>query len=240
MKYLLSLLFLLPCMGFSQSQKDIDTVAIAIIDKMGEVLGSLEAVSFDLGTVHDEANESGMLERRFNTHRVFMRGPDRFAIRSHGEKGNRGYWYNGSFMTWFSYDENNYVTLPAQGNIINAIDSVNTTFGIRFPGVDILYPSFADDLIAEFDQIQFAGIKEVEGVDCLHILAENKNLNFQLWIENGAFYLPRKYLIFKKGDAPEVSEGTFTSWDTNASLPDAIFEFTPPKHANLISIMPKN
>ncbi len=240
MKHLLYLLVWLPALGFSQSQKDIDTVAIAIIDKMGEVLGSLEAVSFDLSTVHDEANEAGLLERQFNSHRVFMRGPDRFTIRSHGDKGSRGYWYNGSFMTWYSYDQNNYVTLPAQGSIISAIDSVNTTFGIQFPGVDILYPSFADDLLAEFDQIQFAGIKTVEGIECLHILAENQTWNFQLWIENGAFYLPKKYLIFKKGNTPEVNEGTFNNWDTNVSLPDAIFEFTPPQNANLISIMPKN
>ena len=239
MKQLFSLLLLLPLFGFSQSQKDVDTIAIAIIDKMGEVLGSLEAVSFDLSTVNDETNEAGMLERRFNSHRVFMRGPDRFTIRSHGEKGNRGYWYNGSFMTWYSYDENNYVTLPAQGSIINAIDSVNTTFGIQFPGVDILYPSFADDLIAEFDQIQYVGIKDVGDTECLHLIAENKTLNFQLWIENGAFYLPKKYLIFKKGDAPEANEGTFSNWDTNVALPDAIFEFTPPKNATLISIMPK-
>lgn len=240
MKHLFALLLLLPLSGFSQSPKNIDTVAIAIIDKMGEVLGSLEAVSFDLNTVHDEANEAGLLERHFNSHRVFMRGPDRFTIRSQGDKGSRGYWYNGAFMTWYSYDQNNYVTLPAQGSIINAIDSVNTTFGIQFPGVDILYPSFADDLIEEFDQIQFAGIKDVEGTECLHILAENQTWNFQLWIENGAFYLPKKYLIFKKGNAPEVNEGTFYSWDTNGALPDAIFEFTPPKNANLISIMPKN
>lgn len=240
MKHLFALLLLLPLFGFSQNQKNVDTVAIAIIDKMGEVLGSLEAISFDLNTVHDEANESGLLERRFNSHQIFMRGPDRFAIRSHGEKGNRGYWYNGSFMTWYSYDQNNYVTLPAQGSIISAIDSVNTTFGIQFPGVDILYPSFADDLIAEFDQIQYAGMKDVEGTNCLHIIAESESLNFQLWIENGAFYLPKKYLIFRKGDAPEVDEGTFGSWDTNVTLPDAIFEFTPPKNANLISIMPKN
>ncbi len=240
MKHLFALLLLLPLFGYSQSQKDIDTIAIALIDKMGEVIGSLEAVSFDLSTVHDEANESGMLERQFNSNQIYMRGPDKFTIRSQGEKGNRGYWYNGSYMTWFSYDQNKYVTLPVQGTIINAIDSVNTTFGLQFPGADILYPSFADDLIAEFDKIHYVGIKNLEGTECFHIIAENQTFNFQIWIENGAFYLPRKFLIIKKGDAPEVSEGTFGRWNTDADMPDAIFEFTPPVNAELISIMPKN
>ena len=240
MKHLLYLLLLLPIAGLSQEEKAVDPIAIALIDKMGEVIGSLEACSFDLSTVHDDANESGMLERQFDAHSIYMRGPDKFTIRSRGDGGNRGYWYNGSFMTWYSYDENNYVTIPAPNTIISAIDSVNNTFGMRFPGADILYPSFADDILEEFDNIQFAGIKSLEGTDCFHIIAENENLNFQLWIENGAFYLPKKYLIHQKGDTPEIIEGTFTAWITNAALPDEVFEFTPPKNADLISIMPKS
>lgn len=240
MKHFFALLFLLPLSVFAQGPKNIDTLAIAIIDKMGEVIGDLEAVSFELNTVHDEANEAGMLERRFNTSQIYMRGPDKFTIRSRGEKGNRGYWYDGSFMTWYSYDQNKYVTLPVQGSIIHAIDSVNTTFGLQFPGADILYPSFADDLIEEFDAIQFVGLKDLSGTECFHIIAENKSWNFQIWIENGAFYLPKKFLIFRKGEAPELSEGTFGEWDMHAAMPDAIFEFTPPANAELISIMPKN
>lgn len=238
-RILLLFLWLPPLLGFSQDQKDIDPIAIALIDKMGAVIGSLEACSFDLETVHDEVNQSGMLERHFDVHRILLRGPDRFTIRSRGSKGNRGYWYNGSYLTWYSFDENNYVTIPAPTDIIHAIDSLNTTYGLQFPGADIFYPSFADDLLAEFENIAYAGIKTVEGVECFHIIAENDSYNFQLWIENGAYYMPRKYLILIKGEVPEIFEGTFDSWDTQAALPDAIFEFIPPKNAELISIMPR-
>lgn len=240
MKHLFFLFFLLSLAGFSQTQKEIDTVAISLIDKMGEVIGSLEASSFDLSTVHDEVNQDGLLERKFESHKIFLRGPDKLTIRSRGEKGNSGYWYNGSFLTWYSYNENNYVTIPAPDNIISTIDSVHTTFGISFPGADILYPSFGDDILGQFDKVQFAGIKTIGDWECFHIIAENQDYNFQLWIDNGTFYLPRKYLVVHKGATPEILEGTFSSWDTNALLPDAIFEFTPPKNARLISIMAKN
>lgn len=239
MKYLLSFLLLLPLAGHAQEEETVDPIAIALIDKMGVVIGSMEACSFDLSTVHDDTNETGMLERRFDSHSIFMRGPDKFTIRSKGDGGNRGYWYEGSLMTWYSYDENNYVTLPVPDNIISAIDSVNATFGMQFPGADIFYPSFADDILVDFKNVRYAGMKTLGDRECFHIIAENDSYNFQLWIENGAFYLPRKYLILRKGDTPEIYEGTFHSWDTNAALPDEIFEFTPPKNATLISIMPK-
>ena len=239
MKRLLFLLLCLPLLGFSQEQKDIDPVAISLIDKMGRVIGSLETCSFNLTTVHDETNEDGLLERKFENHQVNFRGPDRMAVRSRGGSGNKGYWYNGSVLTWYSYDENNYITLPVPKTIIKTIDSVNTTFGFRFPAADLFYPSIGDDIIEEFDKIKFVGIKKLGTADYFHIIAENETYNFQLWIENGAYYLPKKYLVIRKGDAPLIEEGTFDNWITNASMPDEIFEFTPPKDAELISIMPR-
>ena len=236
----LFLLVMLPLPGVSQDSKEVDPIAIALIDKMGEVLGDMEACSFLLSTVHDEENETGMLERSFDSHRIYMRGPDRFTVRSQGNKGTRGYWYNGAFLTWYSFDENNFVTIPAPATSLSTIDSVNATFGLQFPGADILYPSFGDDILEAFSNIRYAGIKSIGDAECFHIIAENDTHNFQLWIENGAFYLPRKYLILRKGSSPEIFEGTFESWDTGAQLPDGIFEFTPPKNADLISIMPKS
>lgn len=234
------LLFLLTLSGYAQTSKNVDPIAISLIDKMGAVIGGLEACSFDLLSSHDTKNSDGLWERSFDASEVFFSGPDKMAIHSTGNSGNEGYWYNGEQITWYSYDENNYVTIPAPETIIKTIDSVNTVFGMRFPAADLFYPSFGDDLIEGFDTIDYKGIKSVEGVDCFHIIAENTSMNFQLWIENGAFYLPRKFLIYKKGNDSELTEGTFVNWDTNPSLPNEIFEFTPPADSDLISIMPKN
>lgn len=239
MKRFLSLLLCLPLLGFAQEQKDIDPIAISLIDKMGAVIGSLETCSFNLTTVQDQKNEAGLLERTFGNHQVYFRGPDKMAVRSRGGEGNKGYWYNGSLLTWYSYDQNNYITLPAPNTIIKTIDSLHTTFGFRFPGADIFYPSFGDDILAEFDTVKFAGIKRLGDVDYFHIIAENDAYNYQLWIENGAYYLPKKYLIIRKVGEPLIEEGTFKDWVTDGVMPDEIFEFTPPEDADLISIMPK-
>lgn len=238
--FILSLAFMATIFGYAQTEKTIDPIAISLIDKMGTVIGGLEACSFEFHSVDDSRNLDGLWERKFDSHEVFFRGPDRMAIHSRGNNGNEGYWYNGELITWYSFDENNYVTVPAPETIIKTIDSVNSVFGMRFPAADLFYPSFGDDVLENFDTVYYAGIKSVEGVDCYHIIAENDTLNFQLWIENGTFYLPKKFLIFNKGSDHDLTEGTFENWDTNPSLPDEIFEFTPPANSDLISIMPKN
>ena len=233
------LFLLLPFLGFSQGEKDVDPVAIGLIDKMGAVIGSFGTCAFSLSTVYDEPNQDGLLEREFEEHEVYFRGPDRMTVRSTGDRGNRGYFYNGSLFTWYSYDENNYVTVPAPGTIIETIDSLNTTFGFRFPAADFFYPAFGDDLLEEFDTVKFVGIKAFGDHEYFHIIAENETYNFQLWIENGAYYLPKKYLIIRKEPSLSMEEGTFDDWITNPSMPDEIFEFTPPGDADLIDIMPK-
>ena len=240
MKRLLFLLLWLPLTGFSQEQKDIDPVAISLIDKMGGVIGSFGTCSFNLSTVYDETNQEGLLERKFENHKVYFRGPDKMAVRSRGEKGNKGYWYNGSVLTWYSFDENNYVTIPTPDTIIETIDSLNTTFGFRFPAADFFYPAFGDDLLEEFDTIKFSGIKTLGDAEYFHIIAENDTYNFQLWIENGAYYLPKKYLIIRKAPGLFMEEGTFDNWITNPSMPDEIFAFPLLTLLALIDIMPKN
>ena len=92
MKRLLFFLLWLPLTGFSQEQKDIDPVAISLIDKMGGVIGSFGTCSFNLSTVYDETNQEGLLERKLESHKVYFRGRDKMAVRSRRENGNKGYW----------------------------------------------------------------------------------------------------------------------------------------------------
>ncbi|MBL7471175.1 DUF2092 domain-containing protein [Robertkochia sediminum] len=243
MKNYISLLIfcLIPLFGISQAPKQVvDSIAIGLIDKMGQILGGMESCTLKLSTMQDQVNEQGLYERRFNTHDVYLSGPNRFAIRSRGNSGDQGYWYDGALLTWYSYDENNYVTIPSSSNIIATIDSVHTAFGVNFPGTDVLYPSLADDVLENFDMVRYVGIKTLKGMECFHIIAESETHNFQLWIENSTLYLPRKYLIMKKGPTPEIFECTYESWDSGEQLPDALFKFTPPENARLISIMPKS
>ncbi|PQB06058.1 DUF2092 domain-containing protein [Aureitalea marina] len=221
----------------SQSDKDIDQVAVDILDKMSDVIGEIESCAFQLVKDEDFINDDGMVERRRTHTTSYFKGPDRFAIRSRGHKGNKGYWYNGETLTYYSFDENNYVVLPTPNTSMATIDSLHVTFGMRFPAADLFYPSFTDDVIDAFDRVKFAGMKQVDGKDYFHVVAENRQLIFQLWIGNDGFYMPQMYAYTIKGDQPRSVSATFKAWELGVELPNPMFEFTPPDGARLISIM---
>jgi hypothetical protein len=233
-------LSLITTFGYAQETTKIDTVAVDLIDKMSAVIGELGSVSFELVTASDAMNDLMENERNFGTHEIQMFGPDKMAIHSRGDKGNRAFWYNGEVLTYYSFDENNYVTVEAPDTIITMIDSMHATYNFKFPAADLFYPTLTDDILDNFDSVKYLGLKMVDGQECFHIMGSSKTMSFQLWIANDAFFLPKRYLFIDKEKSFQQHEGTFTNWELNPTLPESMFDFVPPKKAKLISILSKS
>lgn len=236
----IGLIFLILSFNSYSQIPQIDTVAIMLLDKMGSVIGEFESCSFTLNTSNDGIDVGLGLIKYFNVHQVYMVGPDKMLINSQGDKGHRGFWYNGKKLMYYSYTENNYGEIDAPDNIIATIDSVNKNYGIDFPAADFFYPTFTDDLIAQSENIIYVGKSKVDAKDCFHIIAENDKLSIQIWISDDALFLPVKFVIVYYDTVPNSQyEATFSDWRINPDLPGAMFEFSPPPGANQITIIAK-
>ncbi|AFD06670.1 DUF2092 domain-containing protein [Solitalea canadensis] len=238
MKRLLILVLFIPFSVFSQTKK-VDTMAVLILDRMSNVIGDLESCSYDLSTASDELGEYGLV-KHYGESKVYMVGPDKMLIQTKGDKGHRGYWYNGKQMTYYSYTENNFATMKAPSSIIATIDSLHEHYGIDFPAADFFYPTFSDDILDHFDKIVLVGIAKIEGKDCFHLLADSQSLHLQIWIANDGTALPMRFsIIYKSKDQSPQYEATFSNWVMNPNLPDILFEFAPPPGAHEITILAK-
>ena len=239
-RFAFSALLIFTLSSQAQNPREVDSIAVRLVDKMSAVIGELSAVSVSLETANDEQNDLFENERLFAQHQLRFSGPSNMTVHSRGDGGNKAFWYNGEFLTYYSFDENNYVTLETPDNTMDMIDSLHTKFGIKFPGADIFFPTLTDDILNNFDHFKYLGLKEVDGEQCFHVMASSEEMTFQLWITNDAMYLPKKYLFLDKKDHHKQFEGTFSNWVLNPIIPATVFEFTPPKNARLISIMAKS
>ena len=233
-------LFLVPSSAFSQQEKELDSTAIFILDKMSAVIGQLHAVSLSLQTSIDEFNDHKELEKHYATSEVKLSGPNKLAIQIKGDKGHKGYWYDGEFISFYNYDENNYVTLEAPDSTLTMIDTMHETYDFQFPAADFFYPTFVDDLMENFDTITYLGQKTIDAVECFNIMCVSKTLNVQIWISNEEQMLPRRLVIIYKNEDHRQFEATFVKWNLNPTIPDAVFDFLPPPKAKLISILAKS
>ena len=75
------------------------------------------------------------------------------------------------------------------------------------------------------------------GVPCEHLVFSQDNIDWQVWIQQGARPVPRKFLITYK-DEPGSPQFTaiFSDWDFTTKLPDFVFKFDPPPGAAKIKV----
>lgn len=217
-----------------------DTSAIILFDRMSSLIGDLSSCSFHLDVSYDVIDVELGLVKYFMEHDVYMTGPDRMLVVSSGKKGHRGFWYNGSQLTYYSFTENNYATIDAPDNIIATIDTISQTYGIEFPAADFFYPTFTDDVIANFDDIVYAGKVLLNGQECHHIIAKNAVMGAQVWLSDNGWVLPVRFTISYFDQTPNQQyEATFCDWQLNPDLPRAMFEFVPPPDASRLTLMAK-
>lgn len=236
---LLVILAMLPLKGTAQNTKNIDSTAVFILDKMGDMIGELVSCSVHVENSIDTLNANKDLVKYYRHSEVKFSGPSKLVIQISGDEGQKGFWYDGSFLSYYNYDENNYVTLEAPETTLEMIDAMHKRFDFEFPAADFFYPTFVDDLLENFNTIQYLGTTMIDQQECFHIIATNSTLNVQFWIMNAPQKLPKRFLIIHKDLSNRQYESTFSNWDLNPSIPESVFEFLPPPDAKLISIMSK-
>ena len=234
------ILLLISLAGYSQESKNIDSTAIFILDKMADVIGDLESVSFELNNSNDKFDSDNNIEKQYSKSIISFSGPDKLMTKVEGTDGTKGFWYNGSYLSFYNFDENNYVTLEAPENTLEMIDEMHLNYDFQFPAADFFYPSLTDDMMEQFDSIKYLGKKTIDNEECYHIMATNKELNVQLWISNKTYLLPKHFVIIYKNKSNLQYQSTFSNWSLNPNIPDAVFDFLPPPKARLISILKKS
>jgi hypothetical protein len=163
------------------------------------------------------------------------------VVISGGARGHHQFWYNGTKLSYYSYDENNYAVLVAPPTILQTIDSVNKSFGVEFPAADFFYPTFTDDLIKNSEQIAFLGRTQIMGKNCFQILAAGKETSVQIWISDDAYNLPLQYaIVYHNIKGNPQYEATFSDWKINPDLPSEMFNFLPPPGATEIRMVSKS
>lgn len=236
--YFLLLAFLLS-LTINAQTKNVDPTAVLLFDHMSDLIGELESCSFNLSTSNDVIDrDQGFMTRHISSYVAFS-GPNKMLVHLEGKRGKSGIFYNGEKVTFYNYTENNYAIVDALDNSIATIDMLHFDYDIDFPAADFFYPAFTDDILSDFEDIQYLGKKMIDNEECFHIKITNDEMIIQYWITNDAYKLPKKYeIIYRKKDNMHYVS-TFSNWDLNPNIPNAVFEFTAPVNSKEIKILAK-
>ncbi|HAY32589.1 MAG TPA: hypothetical protein DCY06_00520, partial [Bacteroidetes bacterium] len=129
-----------------------DSIAVSILDSMSMEIGELESCSFRFFTEFDISNDEYGLITHTESGTAYMKAPDKLYIEKKGDKGHKSFYYNGNSFSIYSFDKNQYASVPVSLSIVELIDSLSSHYGVDFPGADLFYPDFTDNLLETSDR----------------------------------------------------------------------------------------
>src|ERR1700677_351108 len=91
----------------------IDTVAVAILDKMSAMIGDLGSCSVTVKSNYDVVSKELGLIKHSDEEHLYLHGPDKLLLKSEGDRGSRDLYFDGKTLSYYSLDRNQYGQIEA-------------------------------------------------------------------------------------------------------------------------------
>jgi len=211
---------------------------LQVLKKMCDYLKGLQQFSCQAEITEDVLLTTGQKIQLGKTVEASVRRPNRMRGEVQGDVENRLFVYDGKTITFLDRSRNVYTTIDAPPEIDAALNHAIQAFNLRAPLADLIYTKAYENLTGGVISGFYAGLSKVQGVSCHHLAFRQKDIDWQVWIEDGPTPLPRKFLITDKKAKGLQFTALFSKWNTSPQLEEALFTFVPPEKAEKIDLRP--
>lgn len=221
-----------PVVIAAAAKKGVDADADKMLKQMTDYLAGLQSFTVQTTSIDQATTKAGEKIQATSDLDVAVQRPNRLRSTQRGAGERLSLWYDGKTMTLACKESNTYETTEAAPTIDGTIDKMRKVFKVDAPGADLLYSKPYDILMEQVVSGRFVGRETIDGVAANHLAFRGEQVDFQLWIEDGAKPLPLRFVITTKDvkGSPEFSV-QLSNWNTQPKLSDATFAFNAPTGA---------
>ena len=212
----------------------VDQNAIAALGRMGTFLRSIKTFQVKARTTRDEVLTDGQKVQFASESDMLVRMPDRLRAEVSSDHKRRLLFYDGKSFTLVAPAVNYYATTPAPANVGQLIDQLEEKFAIEVPLQDLFHWGTQRARTSDITSARDLGPSEVDGVTTQHYAFRQEGLDWEIWIQNGDYPLPRKLVLTTMTDEARPQYTAVVSWNLAPSFNDAAFTFVPPPEAKKI------
>jgi hypothetical protein len=212
-----------------------DPDAIKALEDMGRYLRTLNAFQIHSQTTRDEVLDDGQNITFGGTVDMIVARPNRLRAEVTSDKQQRLYFDDGKTFSVWARRVNYYATIPAPPTLRELADKLADKYDVELPVADLFYWGERKDT----DEIKGAmdiGASQIDGVTCEHYAFRQDGADWQVWIQQGDYPLPRKLVITTTTDPARPKYTSVLTWNLAPSFNDAAFAFVPPKDAKKIML----
>jgi hypothetical protein len=212
----------------------IDPDAVGALQKMGEFLRSQQTFSVMARMTTDDVIASGQKVQFGGTVDLKVRRPDRMRMDIAGDRRNERIYYDGKNFTVFAERVGYFAAFPAPPTLAELKDVLEKKYAFDLPLADLFYWGTERDGRGEIQAATRVGTSNIEGFVCDHYAFRQKDVDWELWIEQGGRPLPRKIVITTTTEKIKPQHSMVLNWDLAPKFDDQIFTFVPPATAHQI------
>jgi hypothetical protein len=164
--------------------------------------------------------------------------PNRLRADRKGDLVSQEFFYDGKSLTLYNPKDNLYATVAAPPTLEEMLDFAREKLDIVAPAADLVYKNAAEKMLKVTLSGFVVGPSVVAGVKSTQLAFRGEEVDWQIWIEDGAKPLPRKFILTSKKVAGEPQfTVVMRSWDVVPKLTEKMFTFMPPKGAKKIEFL---
>jgi hypothetical protein len=187
-------------------------------------IGSAEQFTFHADITFDHVLPSGQKLQFSAAEEVVLQRPGRLYVEWNGDLGTRQFWYDGKSVTLYDPATPFYASEAAPPEIDSMLDQLVPKLNFAPPLADFLY---RDPYKSVRGNIQYGfdlGQNDANGRTCRTLAFIEKDIDWQIWIENGPQPTPCKLVItYKTQPGQPQFAAVFGDWDFAPRIAERIF-----------------
>jgi hypothetical protein len=195
-----------------------------LIKEMSAYIGSADQFTFHADVTFDHVLPSGQKLQFSAAEEVVLKRPGKLYIEWNGDLGARQFWYDGKSVTLYDPATPFYASEAAPSEIDGMLDQLVPKMNFAPPLADFLY---RDPYKSVRGNIQYGfdlGQNDVNGRTCRTFAFVEKDIDWQIWIENGPQPTPCALVItYKTQPSQPQFSAVFSNWDFSPRIDEAVF-----------------
>jgi len=217
----------------------VDPEAARILKRMTDYVGGLQQFGLDTSNTVEVVLHSGQKIQFTSAAKATLQRPNKLHASRVGDVVSQSFYYDGRTLTLVNPDDGVYATVAAPDTLDAMIDFARDSLDVIAPAGDLITTDAYTRLMADTSSGFVVGKSFIDGVRCDHLAFRGYGVDWQIWIEDGARPLPRKYVVttLALGGAPQF-EISMRNWTLTPDVSARQFEFTPPPGASQIEFLP--
>lgn len=216
----------------------VDPATVGALTRMGSYLQTLQRFEVNAERTTEAVLADGQKLQSTSVAQTWVHRPNKLRLTTWRGSNEKDLVYDGKTVTIYTSARKYYASTETADTIGAMVEQLGEKYGIEFPLTDLFRWGTAAAPVAKLESAMNAGQELVGEHVCNHYAFRQEQIDWQLWIRDGAEPLPCKIVITDRSDEARPQSTSVLTWNLKPDFDDAAFTFAPPEGAMRIGIRP--